>query len=527
MKEQFNALKNKLETAIISRATLEKDFNSQTTLLIQFITKLSHVCKGIDLELDNRLAKLRLALTKSAPISEIEKLISIISTLLQQHTLKNSTRIALMHEQFHMAGKALQTINGLPENLRRDLRSLIKESEDSKESLIQYVDIFSQLLSFYDTVLKSKYSMPQEGLLNNSKLISKDIIVEQEATKADQLVVEKFTLILNSLVLSDINNKQLFTIKKNILGDISKDKLLHSFLETFTVIIQDFKQERVTAEVFLSTLNAALVTVKDAVTSTISKTSESKIIHIELNQKLQKQIIDMTGCIEKATTLNDIKNEINQKLQMIAGTLEDKYSFEHQHQKDLETQLNEMTAKVNLLENQSKVFEKRLHEQQKKSMQDALTKLANRAAFDDYFAQEMVRFHHKPFDLAIVVMDLDDFKRINDTYGHTAGDKTLQVIAATLMNKVADDVFVARYGGEEFVLIYSGIKQDMLINELKTLNKHISRLPFKFKNNKVSITTSIGVSYVHADDNIHTAFERADQGLYQAKSQGKNQVVYL
>ncbi len=84
-------------------------------------------------------------------------------------------------------------------------------------------------------------------------------------------------------------------------------------------------------------------------------------------------------------------------------------------------------------------------------MQDALTKLNNRAAFDEYFTKAMVKYHHNPYELSIVVLDLDNFKQINDTYGHTAGDKTLQVIANTLKKNLDQNTFVGRYGGEEFV----------------------------------------------------------------------------
>lgn len=526
--EQLKAVKRKLESAISSRATLEKDFSHQSTLLIQFISKLSQVCKGLDLELDNRLAKLRISLSKSAPISGIEQDISSISQLLQQHSLKNDRSITQMHDQFHQAGKTLQKVNGLPDSLRRNLRSLIKKSEQSKEALIQYVDIFSQLLTFYDGALKAKVNDPSGGLLNSLPLAAKAVTQDKTLPKdVNQKIIEQFTLILNGLTLSEPHNKQLSSIKKKVITGISNDKLMDSFLETFNVIIEDFQEERRTAESFLSTLSKTLATVKEAVKSTLSTSKDGQNQHNLLNAQLNKQIIEVTSTVEKATSLAEIKVDINQKLQLIAGTLEEKTSFEYKNQQDLEAQLNSMTQKVNLLEKQSNSFEKRLREQQIKSMQDALTKLSNRAAFDEYFAKEMVRYHHKPFELAIVVMDLDNFKRINDTYGHTAGDKTLQVIANTLTKKLNENVFIGRYGGEEFVLIYSGIKQDQLMKELNLLNKHIARLPFKFKNNKVSITMSIGASHVTANDNIHIAFERADKALYQAKGQGKNQVVYL
>ncbi|MFT5002655.1 MAG: diguanylate cyclase, partial [Flavobacteriales bacterium] len=222
-----------------------------------------------------------------------------------------------------------------------------------------------------------------------------------------------------------------------------------------------------------------------------------------------------------------VKEDINNKLQCIASTLEQKSKFEQKSQQLFADKLKEMSVKVEQLEKQSKTFEIKLADQQKKSMQDALTKLANRAAFDDFFAKAMVRFHHKPFELALVVIDIDDFKNINDTYGHTAGDKTLQVIANSIVKNVSQKVFVGRYGGEEFVLIYSNTQEETLTAELNALNKFITRLPFKFKGNKVSISLSIGATHITSDDNIHTAFERADQAMYKAKKQGKNQVIYI
>jgi diguanylate cyclase (GGDEF)-like protein len=530
--EQLAILKSKLEKAISSRATLEKDFSYQSNLLIKFIDKLPHVSKGIDLELDNRLAKLRVLLTKSAPIADIEQHIGIISKQLLQHAKNNEHNILLMHVQFHNAGSTLQQIKGLPDNLRRELRALLTENKDTKQALIQYVEIFSKLLTYYDSALKAKIDLPKGGLLNQTPETSD--VLQTKTTAADTInvevnskVIEQFTKILNGLVLSDKHTKKLSAIKKKVSTDISNENLLKSFLATFNVIIEDFHQERKTAEDFLSTLCETLATVKDAVKTTLSTSAGAQDKQDQLNGQLQKQISSMTSTLEAATKLSEIKDDINHKLKLIAGTLDKKYHIEQESQEIIKNQLNEMTSRVDLLEKQSKTFEKRLHEQQMKSMQDALTKLSNRAAFDDYFAQQMVRFHHKPFKLAIVILDLDDFKRINDTYGHTAGDKTLQVIANTLTKHTLKDTFIGRYGGEEFVLIYSGIDKKALIEELNALKNKIARLPFTFKNNKVSITSSIGATYVTKNDNIHLAFERADEAMYLAKSKGKNQVTYL
>ncbi len=527
--KQLVALKKKLAVAIESRSSLEDDFNLQSNLLIQFIAKLSLISKGIDLELDNRLAQLRILFTKSAPISEIEAKIAVISKLLQQHSINNERNISHIHEQLSQAGANLQKINGLPDNLRRDLRELLRENKESKDALIQYIPLLSQLLVFYDHALKAKNSESTKGILQAPQVMgaaSKQNNNNDSAT-IDLNILERISASLSALPLSKAHVNELLVLKKKIMTDKSSNEILEHIIAIFDIITADFKDEQSNAKIFLNSLSAALTEVQKGVKETILTHANGQKTHEKINQKLKSQLTDMTGAVEQALSLNQVKEDINDKLQFIAHTLEQKSKFEQQNHQQLHDKLSEMSAKVDKLEKQSKLFEEKLIEQQRKSMQDALTKLANRAAFDDYFAKAMVRFHHRPFQLALVVMDIDDFKQINDTYGHTAGDKTLQVIANTIVKHINKDVFVGRYGGEEFVLIYTKTQEEALISKLNALNNYIARLPFKFKKNKVSITLSIGATHIKADDNIHIAFERADQAMYRAKKQGKNQVVYV
>jgi diguanylate cyclase (GGDEF)-like protein len=528
--KQLIALKKKLNTAIESRSSLAKDFSQQSSLLIQFIGKLSLISKGIDLELDNRLAQLRTLFAKSAPFSEIETKITVISKLLQQFSVANENNITTLHQEFNFAAESLQKINGLPAELRRELRALLSDSKDSKDALIQYVPLLSQLLSFYDQVLKSKVDgeIPKQGLLaaNNPALKPTKAPLATEVNAFDISIIEKLSVSVGGLSLSKEHSNELLNIQKKLKSDKSRDEILDHVIDIFDVIAADFKAEQSSAKNFLNSLSATLSAVQSAVKETVTSQKTSQKTNEKINQKLQSQLIDMTGTVEKALSLDQVKDDINEKLKFIANTLEQKSSFELQSHQQISEKLNEMSNKVQQLEQQSQLFEEKLAEQQRKSMQDALTKLANRAAFDEYFAKAMVRFHHKPFQLALVVIDIDNFKLINDNYGHTAGDKTLQVIANTIVKNVKNDVFVGRYGGEEFVLIYTKTEAQALKAELNALNKYVARLPFKFKQNKVSITLSMGATHIKTEDNIHIAFERADQAMYLAKKQGKNQVVY-
>ena len=98
VEKKLAALKRKLDAAVETRGTLEEDFNVQTKLLVSFINKLSLVSKGVNKELDNRLAQLRTLFTKSAPISDIENKIAVINKLLQKHSITNEQNISHMHD---------------------------------------------------------------------------------------------------------------------------------------------------------------------------------------------------------------------------------------------------------------------------------------------------------------------------------------------------------------------------------------------------------------------------------------------
>jgi len=517
-------LQRKLDTAISSRALLENDLKTQSSMLIEFIGKLSQTCKGQDKTLDNKLANLRSSLKKSAALPDVEKQIETISQILRKHSTTNATNIKILHNDFLSAGQSLQKVKGLPGDLRRDLRSLLQSSEKEKDAVVQYVPILSKLIFFYTTVLANKATLESNITppLEDSSLT--------DETSSNQTVskefIDKFSSILNELSLSDINAKQLSTVKAKIKPDMSNDNLLERFFEVFDVIVEDLKNERNTAKVFLSTLSETLSTVQSAVKTTLAASTDSGSKHEKLNNMLQKQVGEMASDISSATSLSSIKNDINEKLKRIANTLQKKSELEKEQNNLLRSQMQTMVDKVETLQDESKNFEKRIQEQQAKSMEDALTKLANRASFDDYYAKSLMKFHSDNFDLAIVVLDLDNFKRINDTYGHTAGDKTLQVIANTLKKSINKNTFVARYGGEEFVLIMSQADKKEVMQSLENIRRKIERLPFKFKNDKVSITVSVGVTHLISEDNTHTAFERADEALYRAKAEGKNQIIY-
>jgi diguanylate cyclase (GGDEF)-like protein len=535
--KNISQLKSRLDIAINTRKELEEDLRAQSSLLTGFISKLSHTCKGADILLDNKLAKLRTTIKKATSFADLEKEIETISTLLQQHSLLNDKSIKIIQEQLQSSGARLQKVKNLPPTNRRLLKTIIDKIQQGQASLVQYVPLMREFIVFYESLLNIESSKKEISLVSTDNTLYAEkinkISVEQLETispsdnqNASTELLGRFNSILNTLVISSKHKANINEIKSSLKGNISNHILMTKCLTVFDFIIEDLKQERSTAKIFLSTLSETLTSVQASVNTTIASTTESNLKNDKINAELKAQINEMSAEISGAGSITEIKVDVNYKLQQIAKTFKAKTLLEEEQRLSLQDRLAKMSAQVKKLELQSQSFEKRIQEQQAKSLQDSLTKLANRAAFDEYFAKEIVRYHHEKFDLAISVIDLDDFKRINDTYGHIAGDKTLQVIANTLTKVMGDDAFIGRYGGEEFVLVFGHTNKAAVISKLNVLRKKVASLPFTFKNDRVSITLSIGITMIEQNDNVHSAFERADTALYQAKKDGKNRVLY-
>ncbi len=156
---------------------------------------------------------------------------------------------------------------------------------------------------------------------------------------------------------------------------------------------------------------------------------------------------------------------------------------------------------------------------------DALTGVPNRLGYEQHIAQEFARWKRFKNSLVLIVCDIDRFKRINDDYGHAAGDKALKTLAKVLSQNIRETDYLARYGGEEFALIMPGATQGDAKMVAEKLRQSIESSGFHFKNEPLTITMSCGVAEFKKGDVPTDVFERADAALYKAKQTGRNKVV--
>lgn len=173
---------------------------------------------------------------------------------------------------------------------------------------------------------------------------------------------------------------------------------------------------------------------------------------------------------------------------------------------------------VSAFERRIATLEEQLAETKTEATQDALTGLANRRGVEATFRRWQVE--RRAFVAA--VLDIDDFKGVNDTYGHAAGDAVLQLVAKTLRAAVRSGDLVARLGGDEFVVMILDMTLPQAENRARNVLQTLSQSTIPSDDRSVTITASAGVSELSPGDTLASLLERADQALYESKGHGKN-----
>jgi diguanylate cyclase (GGDEF)-like protein len=202
------------------------------------------------------------------------------------------------------------------------------------------------------------------------------------------------------------------------------------------------------------------------------------------------------------------------------GMLVDLHDITQRYQGEKELQHANFKLKTQLEENEKLRLE--LREQ---AIRDPLTGLYNRRYLEETLPRELYRAARSSQPLSVLMIDIDNFKQINDTYGHQAGDKMLTEIGSLLRTQIRREDIACRYGGEEFLLVFYGISSQLANLRTKELLKAIRDLRVNYDNIPLAITVSAGVAaYPEIDHGMENLLRAADQALYTAKSAGRDRV---
>ena len=299
-------------------------------------------------------------------------------------------------------------------------------------------------------------------------------------------------------------------------------ELISALEECTVIVLAALDRDQRDFEAFLKALDDRLTAVQGFLQVSQQERQASRDESRKLDQAVRDQVSSLHHDVDAADDLETLKSRVRSNLEHIVSSLDAFRDFQQQQEAPLAEQLATLVARVAAMEDESRQARDHLELQKARLLRDTLTELPNREAYNQRLEQEFARWQRYRRHLGFVVCDVDHFKKINDSYGHLAGDKVLRVIAKTLAKRLRKTDFIARFGGEEFVLLLPETDARAALQTVETLREAIAQCPFHFREQRVGVTMSFGVTELREGDTPERAFERADQALYLAKNNGRN-----
>ncbi len=280
-------------------------------------------------------------------------------------------------------------------------------------------------------------------------------------------------------------------------------------MDTYLELISEVTKELMEVEKFLSLSS-----------SSVNKAyQDSKSFNIAL----EYEVNDISDILHNHHNVDELKQFIEARLENIKQALIKK-------QVEEEIQVNKLTGEIESFKTRLKRMNKEITKVQKKaeqlekaSLMDHLTGIPNRRAYEKYMREKWEHYKKTQDVFSLLMVDIDNFKSINDKYGHWAGDKCLEELVKRVKSKLRESDFLARYGGDEFLIVLPGTDKDGAIRVSEKLRAHIEQTRFLYRGQRIPFGISIGVCATDPEDqNLKSVLNRVDKALYNAKACGRN-----
>lgn len=330
--------------------------------------------------------------------------------------------------------------------------------------------------------------------------------------------------LLDDLTLPERHRPQAEAMRERLKHGLNWYELIPILddLATLMLAITDSGQHEF--EAYLQQLNERLEAFQSNLQAASEGHADNSSAARAMDTQIREQVDGLQTSVQEAADLDDLKQVLENHLEGLLGTMDQHQKQRDAREQEVATRLKSLSERVAHMEQEAQGFREHLEVQRQKALIDPLTGLPNRAAWSERLEHEIKQWQQHGNTLSLAMLDLDHFKRINDNYGHLAGDKVLKIIATVLRKRLRGSDFIARFGGEEFVLLMPATPPAVGAKLLETLRAAIEACPFHFKGERVTITISMGLATFRAGEHSDLVLKRADQALYRAKNAGRNRV---
>ncbi len=508
----------------------EAAWQATETLLRQGLTRVALAAQGVDERLDRELDALRQAIRSGADVGRLERVIEGVADAVVQLDEQRGRQTAgdpqmlLIHWLDSLC---------LPRALRSRVKSLrhrfaaaddIRQMEQPLHELAELVNSALQAETGGGGLMKRLFGS-QGGVKTADREWEREDTDPRTVTNEGPQLGEFCIQLLDTLSLPAELTGQVESLKERLAGGLSAQAIapaLYAIADLISTMRRQMEAENHELQDFLRQLTGRLQELDQHLAGAQTHHRASVDSSRELDAAVQAQVRHIESSVDQAEDPQQLKVEIQQRLETILRHLDEHRESDEARQQQLEEQLERLNQRVREMEKEGESLRQRLREKHEQAVRDPLTGLYNRLAYDERIVQEFARAKRYRQPLSLAVLDIDRFKRINDSYGHKAGDKALKIIADRVRNNLRETDFLARYGGEEFVIVMPETCLSDGLVAVEKLRKDVSQSQFHYQGTGVAITVSVGLAEMHENDNPETLFQRADRALYKAKESGRD-----
>ncbi|WP_070962780.1 GGDEF domain-containing protein [Vibrio sonorensis] len=513
IQSQLHNLKSQLEQLRLTQRDSSFKFKREQKVLKRLIASLSNACVSDDPRLEAGLLELRKAVEQQIDVSALIPQIAVLERLLKQQSMAMENQTLHLDSQIKHSGETLLRITGLPAKIKRDLRDLLSYSGNLESPITEQA---MRLLAIYERSIKIITSNPDTDLDEINSSADKELL-SRLSDELQHLITELDFEGESGDLLSDIRAKLLLGVSTQVLLELT--------LQTLKLVIDGTQFERKTSEQFLEQLNSSLST---SLKGSVQNTDQSQTYfehRREINHELSTLVTGSRQTIEHAVTLEGVQESMEPILEKLSSLSERLHHAEQREQALIE-RMAYGNDQLEALFEVTQDYRRRLEDQAQRMLLDPLTKVYNRTAFNDRLELEYRRWIRSQNNLRVVMLDIDGFKKINDSFGYTAGDKALKIIARTIKKQITETDTLARFSGEEFVLLLPEHSDTACFELIQTVQRQVSKLPFKFRDKQLTITLSASSTEFKESDTPEEVLERLNLMLREAKSMGPNQLIW-
>ena len=478
--------------------------NAVTARLQRGILRLALTYTGRSDVLDQKLKEFGSLLRSGQRQDQRQQLIDDIVDTIVGLDLKPSAETAAAHQDFAEPVAHFFEHVSLPPNLKPEVEQLQRSLAAAKDR---------------------QHSL--ELIAKSANLLSRYFLSSPESVRDALTVRVLMQELVDRLPIPSNQLGAVKTVRKNIEAAQTIDAFMDCNREICLIVERlraDLQRELDQLSTYLSEVANRLQDFENLVTRSGDIQQSSSADTVQLSETVIGQISAIRDEAHTATNIETLRTRIDEHLNTINEELDGFVNSQQSRQQASDQVIKSMAGKLMQLEEQTQSLRNDLAKQQAQAMIDPLTGVLSRAGYLETSTQEFERWKRYGNPLSLAVIDLDFFKRINDEYGHSAGDRVLSTVAAKIQEHTRKNDILCRYGGEEFVLILPETDAPKAYDLLDKLRDAIEHCAFRYKDTPVRVSISAGVAEFRDGDEIEDVFGRADQAMYQAKRNGRNQV---